>query len=439
MLPNTLTSTTSFIDLLLDAVCVVDAEGRFVYVSAACERIFGYRQDEMVGMQMIDLVAPEDRERTLETARRIMAGHPMPHFENRYVRKDGRIVHILWSARWSEAEQVRIAVAHDITASKRTEAMQAALYAISEAAHSSGDVLALVRQIHATVGTLLPAPGFSVALAGADGSLDFAYHADQIGQPPVEPSAVARALCADVIGLRAPVVLGPDQPGCAGDPALCSWLGVPLNTESDTIGVLAVHSGPGCTPFSASDTELLQFVSTQVATAIQRKKLHARLSHMAQYDELTGLPNRRLLYDRIETSIARARRQQGCLAVLYLDLDGFKKVNDMFGHAVGDLVLREVSGRLMQCVRGVDTVARLGGDEFVVLLDSVVRYRDASLVADKIRDVVRQPMDIGENRSLRMTPSVGIALYPEHGATIEQLFRYADAAMYAAKNNPSAA
>lgn len=438
MLPTTLTSTTSFIDLLLDAVCVVDAAGRFVYVSAACERIFGYRQEEMVGMDMIDLVAPEDRERTLQTARHIMAGHPMPQFENRYLRKDGSIVHILWSARWSEADQVRIAIAHDITARKRTEAMQAALYAISEAAHSSGDVLALIRQIHEIVGTLLPARGFSVALAGADGALDFAYHADQLGQPPVEPTAAARSLCADVVGLRAPVVIGPGQPGPVAHAGLCSWLGVPLNTGSDTIGVLAVHSGPGCTPFSASDTELLQFVSMQVATAIQRKKMHARLSHMAQYDELTGLPNRRLLYDRVETSIARARRQHGCLAVLYLDLDGFKKVNDMFGHAAGDLVLREVSNRLMQCVRGVDTVARLGGDEFVILLDGVVRYRDASVVADKIREVVRQPMDIGDKRSLRMTPSVGIALYPEHGSSMEQLFRFADAAMYAAKQTPDA-
>src|SRR3990167_9584668 len=89
------------VDLLLDAICVVDKEGRFVFVSAACERIFGYTAEEMVGRSMIELVLPEDRARTLQTASEIMAGTSKPNFENRYVRKDGQIVHIMWSARWS--------------------------------------------------------------------------------------------------------------------------------------------------------------------------------------------------------------------------------------------------------------------------------------------------------------------------------------------------
>lgn len=442
MLPQSLTSTTSFIDLLMDAVCVVDTAGRFVYVSAACERIFGYTQQEMVGRAMIEMVAPEDRARTLQAAGRIMEGHPMPHFENRYVRKDGRIVHIQWSARWSEEERLRIAVAHDITESKRNEALQAALYAISEAAHASGDVVALIGQVHTTVGALLGTPGLSVALAGDAGALEFVYHADQPGQPPTEPAAAVRDLCAHVVHSRAPSASAdgaapPGGPDAAASAGLCAWLAVPLDTQSATIGALAVHSGPGCTPLSTGDTELLQFVATQVATAIQRKQLHARLSHMAQYDELTGLPNRRLLYDRAATAIARARRQQGQLALLYLDLDGFKHVNDTFGHATGDLVLREFAMRTMECVRGVDTVARLGGDEFVVLLDSVTLPEHATLVADKIRATVRQPIDIGESRVLHMVPSVGIALYPEHGTTLEQLLRHADAAMYIAKHGPA--
>ena len=94
----------SFIDLLLDAVCAVDVEGRFVFVSAACERVFGYTADELIGRPMIELVHPADRERTLQAAREIMGGVPKPNFENRYVRKDGRVAHILWSARWSEVD-----------------------------------------------------------------------------------------------------------------------------------------------------------------------------------------------------------------------------------------------------------------------------------------------------------------------------------------------
>lgn len=132
MATNNSAPLASFIDLLLDAVCAVDVEGRFVFVSAACERIFGYTPDELVGRRMIELVHPADRARTLQAADRIMAGEPMPNFENRYLRKDGQVAHILWSARWSEVDQLRIAVARDITERKQAESRQAALYAISK-------------------------------------------------------------------------------------------------------------------------------------------------------------------------------------------------------------------------------------------------------------------------------------------------------------------
>src|SRR3569833_1780450 len=154
----------NFTDLLLDAVCAVDAEGRFVFDSAACERIFGYAPTEMIGRVMIEMVHSEDRAWFLKMASQVMAGHPMTHFENRNVRKDEQIVLIMWSARWSEADQLRIAVAHDITERKHVEAMQAALYAISEAAHATEDLPALLQKIHQIIGELLPATNFLVAL-----------------------------------------------------------------------------------------------------------------------------------------------------------------------------------------------------------------------------------------------------------------------------------
>lgn len=135
-------------DLLLDAICVVDTEGRYLYVSAAYERIFGYPPEEVLGRRMIDLVHPDDRERTLRAAEEIMHGQPKLHFQNRYLRKDGQVVHVMWSARWSEADQARIAVARDITELKRAETIQAALYAISEAAFATKDLLALFQRIH---------------------------------------------------------------------------------------------------------------------------------------------------------------------------------------------------------------------------------------------------------------------------------------------------
>ena len=111
----------SWIDLILDAICVVDKEGRFVFVSAASERIFGYKPEEMIGKSMIEMVVPDDRARTLSAASQIMSGQHQLNFENRYLRKDGKIVHVMWSARWSEADQLRIAVAHDITERKQAE------------------------------------------------------------------------------------------------------------------------------------------------------------------------------------------------------------------------------------------------------------------------------------------------------------------------------
>ena len=139
-------SLNEYIDLLLDAICVVDPEGRYVYVSAGFERIFGYAPEEVIGTRMIELVHPDDRDRTLRRASEIMAGGPDYHFENRYVRKDGGVVDIMWSARWSEDHRMRIAVARDVTRRKRAEAVQAALYAISEATHAAEDLRTLFRR-----------------------------------------------------------------------------------------------------------------------------------------------------------------------------------------------------------------------------------------------------------------------------------------------------
>jgi diguanylate cyclase (GGDEF)-like protein len=214
---------------------------------------------------------------------------------------------------------------------------------------------------------------------------------------------------------------------------LC-WLGVPLNSHKGTIGVLVLKSYSGGAHYTEKHKELLQFVSTQVATAIERKQLYDRLQYAARYDELTGLPNRGLLHDHLETVLARTRRQQGRMSLLYLDLDKFKQVNDSFGHAAGDLLLQKVANRLKQCVRDADTVARIGGDEFVVLLENIQLPEHVSVVAEKIRKVLNQTMNIDGHR-LRIMPSIGIAHHPDHGDSAQQLLKHADEAMYLAKKN----
>jgi diguanylate cyclase (GGDEF)-like protein/PAS domain S-box-containing protein len=432
----------NFTDLLMDAVCMVDVDGRFVFVSAACERIFGYTQQEMIGIQMIDLVAPADRERTLMAAQAIMNGQPNSRFENRYVRKDGKIVHIMWSARWSEADRLRVAVARDITASKQAEAMQAALYAISEAAHAAEDLPALFRRIHQIIGSLLPAPGFGVALQAEPGQHpQFAYHAN--GQGMLAPTPLARRLCEEVVRSGLPLLLTPAtlpflpaalQAAAVHAPGCC--IGVPLATTQGLIGVLLLHGGPdnqNHTGYNDQDQELLLFVSNQVATAIQRKQLHTQMRFMAQHDELTQLPNRRLFHDRLEMAVARAQRHQGELALLFIDLNKFKLINDEYGHAAGDQLLREVALRLKGCVREADTVARIGGDEFVIILEEVLVHEHTLRVKNKIHQALTVPVPLPDGRSLRIAASIGVAHYPEHGVDMQQLVRHADQAMYATK------
>jgi diguanylate cyclase (GGDEF)-like protein/PAS domain S-box-containing protein len=430
----------SYIDLLLDAVCAVDKQGRFVFVSAACERIFGYTPDELIGQPMIDLVHPADRQRTLDAAREIMGGEPKLNFENRYLRKDGGVVHILWSARWSEVDQLRIAVARDITERKQAESRQAALYAISEAAHAAEDLLALFKRVHLIIGEWLPALNFSVALYDEHcAQLNFPYHVNDHELQPEQPGTMTGRLCAEVIRSGLPILVTPGQ-DCppegfevqATGPDSPCWLGVPLNSQNGTIGALIVKSVPGGERYTEQDKELLQYVCAQVATAIERKQLHARLQRMAQYDQLTQLPNRALLRDRLKDSLAQARTNSGRMALLYVDLDRFKEVNDTHGHAVGDMLLQAVANRLKGCVRETDTVARIGGDEFVVLLHSIHASEDADNVAGKIHQVLEQPLRL-DGHSLNIQPSIGVAHYPEHGTEEAQLFRHADEAMYAVK------
>jgi diguanylate cyclase (GGDEF)-like protein/PAS domain S-box-containing protein len=164
----------------------------------------------------------------------------------------------------------------------------------------------------------------------------------------------------------------------------------------------------------------------------QRKADEENIRHQAQHDALTDLPNRVLLIDRLQQALAQARRDKTQLALMYLDLDQFKPVNDTLGHAVGDLLLQDVASRIRGCVREADTVARIGGDEFVVLLTSSEDQSDALTVADKIRTGLNQTFHLS-GAQLNISSSIGIAIYPEHGASEHDLLNHADIAMYCAK------
>jgi diguanylate cyclase (GGDEF)-like protein len=169
-----------------------------------------------------------------------------------------------------------------------------------------------------------------------------------------------------------------------------------------------------------------------ISDITERKKGEEVVWRRANYDELTGLPNRRLFDDRLKQSLVHAARNRNSMAVLFIDLDEFKPVNDRYGHQAGDELLKQVASRMTLCLRGEDTVARQGGDEFVVMLATTHTEHDALAVADKLLAALHTPFQI-DGDILNIGASIGVALFPRHGETAETLLEKADAAMYAAK------
>lgn len=378
-------------ELLLDAVFLVEEDGRIAFVNPACQAIFGYAQEEMMGRFVLEFIHPDDMARTVAEMGHVRDGQPRLGFENRYLRKDGSVVHIMWTARWSPQDRLRIGVARDISSRKRAEELQAGMLALATAAHGAETLAELFRAFHDILRQLLPLRGVLALLQ------------------PGERVAYA------------------SSPGAATQ----GWHHVPLATPGMHFGEMLLdldHAGA----LTAAEIELLHFTAGQAGAVIERLALHADLSHAARYDELTGLPNRRLFQDRILSAIARCRRGQSRGALLFIDLDDFKLVNDVHGHMAGDQLLQAIARRITSCVREADTVARIGGDEFVALLENVADREQADVVAGKIQQVISMPLVL-DGCTLRPHASIGIALYPEHGEVIDQLMRHADQAMYACK------
>jgi diguanylate cyclase (GGDEF)-like protein/PAS domain S-box-containing protein len=279
MLRTTHPLLAQFVDLMLDAVCVVDREGRFVYISPAGEQVFGHAPAVMLGRSMLEFLHPEDRERTLAAAAGVMHGQALRNFHNRYLRADGSAVDLLWSARWFEAEQLRIAVARDITELKQAE---------------------------------------------------------------------------------------------------------------------------------------------------------ARLQAQARQDPLTALANRLQMQEWLEAALCRADAQRTRVALLYLDLDRFKDINDRYGHPFGDRVLQAFAARLDAALPEEARAARLGGDEFLVLLPRVDAPAQALAEAERLCGLLSQALSI-EGQFLEPGPSIGLALFPDEAQGAAELVREADRAMYRAK------
>jgi diguanylate cyclase (GGDEF)-like protein len=213
---------------------------------------------------------------------------------------------------------------------------------------------------------------------------------------------------------------------------ICSAWAVPFFAPNgEPVGVMTIYSRLRALP-TGRDLELLDMVCSMAALVFEHQRLHQQLLVYAYHDALTGLPNRRLGEDRLEVAITQARREESQLAVLWLDLDDFKHINDTHGHPLGDMVLQETASRIQKRLRGSDTVARMGGDEFMIILSGVQDRDSAEQTAADLHQLVIQPMRFGEV-GLTITISIGISMFPGDGETAEDLKQNADTAMYQAK------
>jgi diguanylate cyclase (GGDEF)-like protein len=380
-----------------------------------------------------------------------------------------------------------LAVANDelkqeVEERQRGERLQAALFRIAELASTAETLEAFYAAVHEIVGGLLYAQNFFIALVSSDGSeIEFPYAVDEHDpRSTFQPRKLGMGLTdyvlrrgAPLLGFRADIdaLEAAGQVKTIGTKSYC-WLGVPLIIEERTVGALVVQSYTAEHSYTPRDQELLTFVSFHIATGLQRKRAQdslriayaslerrveertrelgdavhelrdqiavreraeLRLKHQALHDALTGLPNRSCLLDRLGHALSRYQRDdQHRFAVLFLDLDRFKVINDSVGHLVGDEMLKEAGARIAACLRAPDTVARLGGDEFAILLEDIHGPPDAYTVARRVIEALCEPMRIG-SKELFTSASIGIAMSHARYARAEELLRDADVAMYRAK------
>lgn len=392
------------LDNVQDTFYRIDVDGVVIRASPSVERLLGYAAKEVIGRRLADLyVEPAEHERFLHQLR--AHGGELRHFESRLRHKAGHEVYVSTHAQYWRGDDRRIkgvegfARGVDDLRQVRSELRLAA-----EVLRSAAEAIVLT---DAGLRIISVNPAF-LRLSGY-------VEADVIGRPLsqfiADPNATDTFERLQAVNGSGGNWNGEVLASCAQGQGFPAWLS--LSTLRDEAGRVTHRVA-------------------MYSDITERKTDQARIEFLAHHDPLTELPNRLLFRARVEQAIAQARRGGTRVALLFIDLDDFKEVNDRHGHAVGDRVLREIACRLSGAVRACDTVCRHGGDEFLVALTAITDPGAATSIAEGVVREVGQPIDV-EGQSLRVGCTIGVAVFPEHGEDCETLLRSADAAMYAGK------
>lgn len=438
------------LDVVGQAVIATDPQGKVIYWNRAAEELYGWSQEEATGRSIMEVTpSGEMREKAEEIMSELLAGRSWSgEFEVR--RKDNTTFPAMVTDAPVHDEQGNlvaiIGVSTDITELKQTEersrqARNAALRADVSAALAEGGTLrsilqrcteCMVRHLNAAFARIWTLDKEEnvlelLASAGIYTHLDGPHGRVPVGEYKIGLIAQERLplLTNDVT--NDPRISDREWAEREG---MVAFAGYPLVVEGRVVGVMAMFARE---PLEEDAVEALASVADVIAQGIERKVAEERFQHQAFHDPLTGLPNRQLFDDRLKQALGRTRRKKGSrVAVLFMDLDNFKAVNDSLGHEVGDRLLVVVAERLRGGLRPEDTLARFGGDEFTVLLEDVEGSKEAVWVAERIVEGLEGPFVVDE-REFFVRASIGVALGNSFTKSPQEILRDADTAMYEAK------
>jgi diguanylate cyclase (GGDEF)-like protein/PAS domain S-box-containing protein len=400
-----------------DLMYMHDLTGVLTRVNRAFERVTGYRREESIGRSFFDLVGSDAREEARERVFEHLGGSGPVPFPISIVNKCGEVVHLEVSTElvFRDGQPVGVqGYARDISPVVTFTRYLQLLHRLTTTNYPRidllfGDYLATGCEIFEVD---------AAAITKADGTVLKTF-----GDAQYDNRAEV------VFGSRETIVQGREEeprPVYVGTPILIG------DTVYGAIGFWSLHSLPARKPHPQA-REVVELMAKSIAAAVYQRQLTDQLAYQANHDALTGLPNRLMLQTELDRALSRAGRTGKSLALVFIDLDRFKQINDTLGHEIGDLVLQQVGHRLQNCMRPGDILARMGGDEFTAILTGCDTEEAAAGYARELMTSLRMPCRVN-GRELFVTGSLGISLFPRDGLDAVTLLRNADSAMYTAKN-----